>query len=107
MGYKRSHDLAVTVREYEKDGETKKVREKIGSIFTDEQGRMYLRINRFFNPAGVPGESTADSILVSAFVVEDRPQGNGAPSGQTDHGRAKSNGYQPQGGGINEDDVPF
>lgn len=63
----KTHDLAVKVGTYEKDGETKNRYENIGCIVEGANG-PYILLNRTFNPAGVPTDSERSNIIVSMFA---------------------------------------
>lgn len=98
MAYKKTHDLTVKVGEYQKDGQTKGRYERIGSIMVADDGNKMILINRTFNPAGVPNPDNKDSVLVSAFAVENNQQ-------PTAHQTAKANAYSPAD--MPDDTIPF
>lgn len=66
MAANKMYDLAVKVGTYTKDGETKNRYQNVGVVIDGPHG-PYMLLNRYFNPAGVPGENDRDSILVSMF----------------------------------------
>lgn len=105
MAVKKIYDLAVKVGEYTNSAGEKKARwQNIGSEFQSDDGSTFQLIDKWFNPAGVPdlsGKGGA-SVLVSKFAPKQQ-------GGQTDHGAAKSNGYQPQAAApaAADDDIPF
>lgn len=73
---KRLYDAAVKTRSYQdqRTGETKAVWQNVGAIWKDESsGRVWLALNRWFNPAGVPCEEGRDAIAVSLFPPKDQP----------------------------------
>jgi len=99
MGAKKSHDLAVKVGEYIKAGKTKGRYQNIGALFTHSDGSMYLLIDRWFNPAGVPKfEGKGDALLVSVFAPKDRSE----QSQKQEQGQAGDGNPPPP-----DDDVPF
>ncbi|MGP1680349.1 MAG: hypothetical protein ACTS6J_24735 [Burkholderiales bacterium] len=71
MASKKIKDLAVKTGSYMKDGEEKGRYQNIGGMFKTDDGGVYLRLNRTFNPAGVPGEPDADSIIVGVYDLRD------------------------------------
>lgn len=101
----KSHDLAVSVGSYtDKDGKEKKRYENVGAVITKDDGGMFILLKRTFNPAGVPGEATSDSVLLSMFSVGEREQ---------QQPQQRSGGGQPQRqqapASFNDfkDDIPF
>jgi hypothetical protein len=70
MAAKKTHDLAVVVREYQNNqGETKKQWLTIGARIEYDDGGASLLIDRHINFAGLPGEGP---VRVSMF--EPRPR---------------------------------
>ncbi len=104
MAARKLYDLAVKTGSYQdRNGETKGRYENIGSVLQMDDGVKEILIKRSFNPAGVPFKEGSDQIMVSMFEPKDKDQDPAsAPSGQTAHGKAKSNAYQDEG-----DDIPF
>jgi hypothetical protein len=66
----KTHDLAVVVGEYQKDGQTKKKYENVGAVMESQNG-PYILLKKTFNPAGVPGDK--ESIILSMFPVDQKP----------------------------------
>lgn len=64
----KTHNLAVKVGEYQKDGQTKNRYINVGSVMSGENGQFIL-MDRTFNPAGVPNPDNKDSVLISVFDV--------------------------------------
>lgn len=101
MAARKLYDLALKTGSYtDRNGEEKGRWKNIGSVLQMDDGGKVILIDRSFNPAGVPFRDGSDQIMVSMFPPKDQQQQSGG--GQTDHGRAKSNGYQGQ-----DDDIPF
>lgn len=73
---KKIYDLCVKVGEYQSNGETKSRFQTVGSCMENDEGKMFLFVNKTFNPAGVPGKDNSESIIVSMFVPKDRPKVN-------------------------------
>lgn len=69
---KKQFDLAVKIGE-KKDG--KAVWKNIGAVMMGDKGPFIL-LDRTFNPAGVPGNETKQSCLVSMFQVRDEKTHN-------------------------------
>lgn len=74
MGYKKTHDLSVVVGAYEKNGEVKKRYSTIGSVLTNDDGKLLLLLDRTFNPAGVTNPEDKDSVMVSMFPIKSREE---------------------------------
>jgi hypothetical protein len=75
MGFKKTHDIAVKVGSYEKNGEQKNRYENIGYVLTGDDGQKMHFIKRTFNPAGCPmGKEGEDHVLVSIFEVKGATQ---------------------------------
>ena len=74
MGFKKTHDIAVKVGSYQKDGATKNRYENVGYVLTGEDGSRMHFINRTFNPAGVPHEDgkAESAVLVSVFEIKEK-----------------------------------
>lgn len=66
----KTHDLAVKVGEFEKDGKMKGRYENVGAVMESQNG-PYILLKKTFNPAGVPGDK--ESIILSMFPVDKKP----------------------------------
>lgn len=80
---KKTHDLAVRVREYQaQDGATKAHWQNIGALMEDNEGRPFVMIEAWVNLAALPRREGASSVLVSCFEPREqdgqRSSGNGA-----------------------------
>jgi hypothetical protein len=99
VSFKRTHDIAVKVGSYEKDGKTKNRYENVGYVLTSEDGGKMYFLNRTFNPAGVPiHEGNEGTVLLGVFEVRggstaSEPAKQEAPAASGDEGFA--------------DDIPF
>jgi hypothetical protein len=81
MAVRKTHDIAVVVGSYTKNGETKNRYQNVGVMMQGDKG-PFIILERFFNPAGVPHDaSKGNSIMLSCF--EPRPA-NGSPSSGND-----------------------
>ena len=65
----KTHDLAVKVGEYEKDGQKKAKYENVGVVLEGQHGQ-YILLKKTFNPAGV--DSDGENIFISMFPVDKR-----------------------------------
>lgn len=68
----KTHDLAVKVGEYQKDGQTKNKYENVGVVMEGQNG-PYILLKKTFNPAGVNSEK--ESIVISMFPVDNNDDG--------------------------------
>ena len=103
---KKLYDLAVKTGSFtDRNGDTKGRYENVGSILQMEDGGKMILRKRSLNPAGVPFKEGSDQIIVSMFEPKAKDE---QPAGNTEHGKAKADGYQ-KGGGIADmsDDIPF
>ena len=100
MAAKKTHDLAVVVREYTNSaGETKKQWQNIGARIEYDDGGASLLIDRHINLAGLPGEGP---VRVSMF--EPKPKdGYSAPAQQPRQAPAQA----PAKGADFDDEIPF
>lgn len=98
MAAKKTHDLAVVVREYtDRNGETKKQWLTIGARLEYDDGGSSLLIDRHINLAGLPGEG---SVRVSLF--EPRPREGQPAAPIPTAGPAAAPAAAPF-----DDDIPF
>ena len=98
MAGRKTHDLAVVVREYTNSaGETKKQWQNIGARLEWDDGGASLLIDRHINLAGLPGEGP---VRVSMF--EPRPKdGYTAPAQQPKPAQSQAKGADF------DDEIPF
>ena len=69
---KKIYDLSVKVGSYTKHGEKKNRWKTVGAVIKDDDGGMFMMLDRSFNPAGVPFKEGSESILVSMFEPKDK-----------------------------------
>jgi hypothetical protein len=101
------YDLSAKVGTYMKDGVEKPRWAPVGKIMRNDEGKVFMLMNKYFSPAGVPDPEQRDSILVSMFEAGGEQQ-SAPPPRQDAHNRAKANGYAPQPkDNFQEDDIPF
>jgi hypothetical protein len=70
MGTVKTHDLAVKVGSYEKDGKTKGRYKNVGMILKKDDGGEMILIDPTFNFAAVTRPEGKDSVIVSKFDVK-------------------------------------
>jgi hypothetical protein len=104
MAGRKTHDLAVVVREYQNNqGETKKQWMNIGARIEWDDGGASLLIDRHINLAGLPGEG---AVRVSLF--EPRPREGAEPAPATAQRQAAPRAAPASNNGAPfEDDIPF
>lgn len=111
MSAKKTHDLAVVVREYtDREGNTKKQWQNIGARIVYDDGGQSLLIDRHINLAGLPGEGP---VRVSLFEPKPRdgydqsaPRSAPASTVSQDHD-AGALKQETMGGQPYDDDIPF
>jgi len=96
MAAKRTHDVVATVGRYkDQSGEEKKRYVNVGSAFTDEQGRISIKLET------VP--VTPDwSGWLSLYPVKDKEQRQERPSN-----RPPARPERPEATEPEDDDIPF
>ena len=99
MAGRKTHDLAVVVREYTNSaGETKKQWCNIGARIEYDDGGASLLIDRHINLAGLPGEGP---VRVSMFEPKPRDGYSSAPAQQARPAQ------HPAKGADFDDEIPF
>jgi hypothetical protein len=68
----KTHDLAVKVGEYEKDGQKKGRYENVGAVLESQNG-PYILLKKTFNPAGI--QDGKESVILSMFPVDKKDDG--------------------------------
>ena len=104
MAARKTHDLAVVVREYQdRNGETKKQWLTVGAVIEYDDGGRSLLFDRHINLAGLPGEGP---VRVSMF--EPRPKDGAPPTSAPAQPRpAQQAQRQPAAVPDYSDDIPF
>jgi hypothetical protein len=74
MSTVKSHDLAVKVGSYEKDGKTKGRYKNVGMILKKDDGGEMILIDPTFNFAAVSRPEGKDMVIVSKFEVKENQQ---------------------------------
>lgn len=102
---RKTHDLVVSTGEYTQDGQTKKRWKNIGVAFTDDEGRMSLKLETV--PLPKMDEKGYPEIWIKMFASDDSPSSRNLPQ----HPPHRSSAPRPPSGdapsGEDEDDVPF
>lgn len=107
---RKTHDLAVVVREYQdRDGQTKKQYQNVGALMEGDNG-PYVILERWFNPAGIANPQDRSNLIVSCFEPRSREDnGNRQQSAR----QASYDAQRPQSGGyggaanLDEGEIPF
>ena len=64
-----SYDLCVSTRSYKDNaGNDKAVWENVGSILKNKDGKPFMLLKAYFNPAAIQRKEGSESILVSIFT---------------------------------------
>lgn len=97
------YDISVTTGTYEVNGEKKYRSERIGTVWEGKNG-PYLRLNRTFNPAGVPVQDPlADSIICNMW----EPRDGQAPAPQSAVRTPANNAAIADAAAAFDLDIPF
>lgn len=84
MASRKIYDLAVKTGEYQTQSGDKKGRyQNVGSVFEGDDGRQFVMLAKWFNPAGVPDLSGrgGDSVILGMFEPREQQQ-QAAPAPQ-------------------------
>ena len=102
MSAKSTHDVTATIGEY-KDaaGETKKRYLTVGKVFTQDDGRMSIKLDCV--PVGPDWSGWLSLFPADKDRQRPAPASKQPPERQR-HEAAKANAFQPQ---PEEDDIPF
>lgn len=99
MAAKKVKDIAVKTGEYQDSGgQTKGRYQNVGALMKNEDGSVFILLQRWFNPAGI--NSDRDTVLLSCFDL--REQGDTGGTQQSGGSRPGANRQQNM-----TDDVPF
>lgn len=75
----KKYDVSAKVDTYEtRTGEKKGVWRNVGSIHVNNDGGLYMFLDRTFNPAGMPGDR--HSVILSLFEPKERDSRDGGSS---------------------------
>ena len=71
----KKYDIAAKVGEYQTNtGETKARWQNVGAVMEGRDGKPYMMLAKWFNPAGVPDARGGESILLSLFPPREKGQ---------------------------------
>ena len=106
MASRKIRDIVAKVGEYtdRNTGETKGRFENVGALMQndDGSGSYFIMLKRTFNPAGIPGQDTRESVLLSCY--EPKPR-EGQPASQS---YASATGRDAAGAPADlDDEIPF
>ena len=111
MATKKVYDLAVVVGSYtDNQGANKNKYQNVGAVLEKDDGRKFILLERWFNPAGVEARPGQSSIILSLFEPKDHNQGHAQtqPKARTQHAAQPQAQAQPAAGGLDfDDDIPF
>jgi len=93
MASQRTHDVVATVGTYKKDGEEKKRYANCGSAFTDDQGRISIKLDT------IPVSPDWSGFL-SLYPVENNRQ---HPQAERPRQQQRTQSQPP----MENDDIPF
>jgi len=72
MAFHKVKDIAVVTGSYNDNGQSKNRYKNVGCVMKDdEDGRVFMLMDRSFNPAGVPFKQGTDQIALSLFDLRD------------------------------------
>ena len=72
-----SYDLCVATRSYkDNSGKEKAVWSNVGSILKNKDGKMFMLLKAYFNPAAIQRKDGSESILVSIFAHKSKSDNN-------------------------------
>ena len=64
----KKFDVACKVSSYQdKEGKTKNKYLNVGTVFENDDNRMFMVLNRTFSPAGVPNPENKEAVILSFF----------------------------------------
>lgn len=115
MSTRKVFDLAVATGSYtDAAGATKHRYQNVGAVMQGDDGRQFMLVERWFNPAGVPYDAArGNSILVGMFEPKGREERKApvseAPRRQSpfSEGGSKPGNEGPRTQAEFEDDIPF
>lgn len=101
MPAKKIKDIAVKTGEYQdrSSGETKGRYLNVGALMKNEDGSVFILLQRTFNPAGVNSER--DTVLLSCFDLREQGEGGGDKPPASRPSAARG------GAPAMDDDIPF
>jgi hypothetical protein len=105
MAARKIKDIAVKTGEYQdNNGQTKGRYQNIGALMKNEDGSVFILLQRWFNPAGI--NSDRETILLSCFDLREQGEQQSSGGGGGQSARPGSN-RQQSGAPAMDDDIPF
>lgn len=87
---RKIYDLAVVTGTYESQGQTKNRYQNIGVVLEKDDGGRFIMLERTFNPAGVPHDSSrGNSIIIGMFEPRQQEGQQSAPRANQQHEPAR------------------
>lgn len=64
----KKYDVACKTGSWtDKEGKTKNKYINVGTVFSNDDGRMFMVLNRTFNPAGIANPDNKEAVILSFF----------------------------------------
>lgn len=106
MAAQKIMDIVAKTGEYQdaQTGMTKGRYQNVGSLMAGDDGRQFIIMERWFNPAGLPNPQDRPGVILSLFEPNNGQQGTGnmPPQGFNQQpGGFPGNPNQVPGGGFN------
>lgn len=109
MAARKIKDIAVKTGEYQdrNTGDTKGRYQNVGALMKNDDGSVFILLQRTFNPAGI--NSDRETVLLSCFDLrdDDGAKKNDGGGQQQSNSRPGVNRQQQAPAGGMDDDIPF
>lgn len=108
MAARKIKDIAVKVGEYDdrQTGQKKNRYQNVGALMKNEDGSVFILIERTFNPAGAP-DNGRGTVLLSCFDLRDKDDNGGGGENGNAYANAKGKTQPaPAHHGL-DDEIPF
>lgn len=69
---KKLYDISVKTGEYTSQGETKGRYQTVGALLESDDGKPFISLARWFNPAGVPFKDGNENIMLACFEPREK-----------------------------------
>jgi len=112
MAARKIKDIAAKVGEYtDRQGQTKGRWQNVGALMKNDDGSVFIILERWFNPAGAPDPQGRGSVLLSCFDLrDDGPAQGGQGGGGGGYGQPMqppAQGGQQRPPAALDDEIPF
>ncbi len=79
---KKLYDLCAKTGDYtDREGNIKATWQNVGVVMEGEQGKKFVLLERWFNPAGIANPDNRSNVLLSMFPPKEKPAPSGADQG--------------------------